>query len=135
VDKRSIIMDHYTNPINKRDNDDPKYIKANTRNESCIDNLDIYVLIENNIIKDITFNGEACAISISSASIMIKNLIGKSVVEAKEYIKNFEAMLDADTYNNEILNEAIVYSDTKNTSRSTCARLPYDGIRKILDNF
>lgn len=134
MDKRSIIMDHYTNPINRKDNNDPRYIKANTRNVSCIDNLDIYVLINNNVIEDITFNGEACAISISSTSIMIKNLIGKSVEEAKEYIKNFDAMLDADTYDENLLNEAIVYSDTKDTSRSTCARLPYDGIKKILDN-
>ena len=63
-------MDHYSNPRNKKRMEDSNYLKQNTKNTSCIDNLDIYCLIDQDIIKDITFDGEACAISISSASIM-----------------------------------------------------------------
>ncbi len=37
---------------------DDSYFKINTNNESCIDNLDIYLKIEDNIIKDISFEGE-----------------------------------------------------------------------------
>ena len=40
-------------------------------------------------IKDIRFDGEACAISTASTSIMIKNLIGKNIKDAKDYINNF----------------------------------------------
>ncbi len=133
MDKREIIMKHYNNPINKKVSDDT-YKKVNTRNESCIDNIDLYVKIEDGIIKDITFEGEACAISISSTSLMIENLIDKSVEEAKEYISNFDSMLDGCEFNKEILKDAIVYEDTKDTSRSTCAKLPYDGIKKIIED-
>ena len=133
MDKREIILDHYSNPRNKKDINDSKYIKENTRNTSCIDNLDIYVKIKNNVIEDIAFNGEACAISISSASIMCCNLIGKSLDEAKKYVNNFESMLNNEIYDASLLKEAVVYEDTKNTSRKTCAWLPYDAIKKILE--
>ena len=80
--KREIILDNYSNPFNKVAEEVPGYIKENSRNESCIYNIDLYIDIKDNIIKDIKFSGEACAISTASTSIMIKNLIGKSIEEA-----------------------------------------------------
>lgn len=134
--KREIIMDHYSNPKNRVRTEDPDYIKFNTNNSSCIDNLDIYLKIKDGIIEDIVFDGEACAISISSTSIMITNLIGKSIDEAMEYITSFEAMLNEEEYNKEILNEAIVYEDIyKQSNRKTCAFLPYKGIKKALEDY
>lgn len=134
--KREIIMEHYQNPINRKIINDESYIKVNTANESCIDNIDMYILIKDNIIKDICFDGEACAISISSTSIMIKNLIGKSVSEAKDYINNFINMVNEKNYDKDMLNEAFVYEDIyKQSSRKTCATLPYRGILKVLENY
>ena len=135
MEKREVIMDHYNNPRNRRRINDGKYVVENTRNSSCIDNLDIYVNIQNDKIEDIAFEGEACAISVSSASIMTSNLKGKSVLEAINYIENMEAMLNNQDYNANILGEAIVYEDTKNTSRKTCAWLPYEAVKKILENY
>ena len=128
-------MDHYSNPRNRRRINDGKYVVENTRNSSCIDNLDIYVNIQNDKIEDIAFEGEACAISVSSASIMTSNLKGKTVEEAILYIANMEAMLNDKDYNSSILKEAVVYEDTKNTSRKTCAWLPYEAVKKILENY
>ena len=135
MEKREIIMDHYSNPRNRKRINDGKYIVENTRNSSCIDNLDIYVNIKNDKIEDITFDGDACAISISSASIMTCNLKGKTIKEAIEYINNMEAMLSDKEYNADILKEAVVYEDTKNTSRKTCSWLPYEAVKKILNNY
>ena len=64
---------------------------------------------------------------------MTKNLNKKSVREGLEYIKNFENMLNEKEYEQNILKEAIVYENTKNTSRKTCAWLPYDAAKKILE--
>lgn len=131
--RREIIMEHYKDPMNKHHTEDPSYQMVNTNNASCIDNLNIYVKIENKIIKDICFEGEACAISTSSTSIMIKNLIGKSVSEAKEYIKNFKNMLNEEPYEEEILQEALAYNEIyKQGNRKHCAYLPYEGMEKIL---
>ena len=86
--KRSIILDNYQNPNNKHTSDN-SHIKINTRNVSCIDNLDIYLKIKNNIIEDISFEGEACVISISSTNILINLLIGKTRDEGIYLIDNY----------------------------------------------
>ena len=78
--KRSIILDNYQNP-NMKHTSNEDYVKINTRNVSCIDNLDIYLKIEDNIIRDISFEGEACVISISSTNILANMLVGKSKEE------------------------------------------------------
>ena len=134
--RREIIMEHYQNPRNKKTMKDDTYEKVNTNNASCIDNLDLFIKIEDQKIKDITFDGEACAISTSSCSIMITNLIGKTIEEAKIYVENFENMINEIPYNEEILKEALAYNEVyKQNNRKNCALLPYKGIKKILDQF
>jgi nitrogen fixation NifU-like protein len=131
--KREIILEHFQNPLNKEDVNDSNYIKINNKNPNCIDNITIYILFENDYIKDIKFNGEACAISTSSTSIMIKNLIGKSLKDAKEYINSFNNMCNEEEYNKDILNEGLVYEDIyKQQNRKSCALLPYRGLLEAI---
>lgn len=133
--KREIILEHYQNPKNKGLIEDDSYIKVNMNNESCIDEVNLMVKIENNTIKDIKFDGEACAMCISSSSIMTDTLIGKSIDVTKEILQNFLNMIDEKEYNPDILEEAIVYSDThKQPNRKKCVLLPWWGIEKILKN-
>lgn len=132
--RREIILENYQNPMNKEKVENENYIKVNTNNESCIDNLDLYLLIEDNIIKDIKFDGEACAISTSSTSIMIHNLIGKNVEEAIKYMNEFENMVNEKEYDKDYLQEAIVYDEIyKQANRKHCAILPYLGLKKALE--
>jgi nitrogen fixation NifU-like protein len=131
--KREIILDHYQNPRGKTHEHDKNSIKINSNNESCIDNIDVYVTFDGDKIKNITFDGEACAISTSSTSIMISNLIGLTIDEAKEYVKNFENMIEEREYNPDILNEGLAYDTIcKQKSRKTCATLPYVAIKKAI---
>ena len=133
--KRSIILDNYQNPYNKDVNGVDGYIKINTNNDSCIDNLDIYVKLSDGIIEDIKFDGEACVICISSTSIMIKNLIGKTIDEAKNIIDNYLKMIEEREYDEDLLGELNVYNDLyKQPSRKKCATLSTFGIEKIIDN-
>lgn len=134
--KREIILDNYSNPFNKSTEGVEGYLKVNSNNESCIDNIDLYIKIENDVITDLKFDGEACAISTASTSIMIKNMIGKSLDEVLEYIKNFEAMLNEEPYEETDFNEAIVFDETyKQGNRKTCVTLPYVGIRKAIEQY
>lgn len=129
--KRSIILENYQNSYNrKRHDNDDNYQKINSRNVSCIDNIDLYVKInDNNTIEDITFDGEACVISISSTSIMTNLLKGKTIDEAINIIKNFDNMIEEKEYDEEVLEEAIVYDDVaKQPSRKKCATLSWHGL-------
>ena len=131
--KRSIILDNYQNPNNKHTSDN-SYIKINTRNVSCIDNLDIYLKIKNNIIEDISFEGEACVISISSTNILINLLIGKTRDEGIYLIDNYLKMINEEEYDKDILKELEVFDDTsKQPSRIKCATLSANGIKNYLE--
>lgn len=131
--KRSIILDNYQNPNNKRVSG-TDYIKINTRNVSCIDNLDIYLKIENDIIKDVSFEGEACVISISSTNILSNLLIGKTKEEGIYLIDNYLKMINEEEYDKEVLKELLVFDDTsRQPSRIKCATLSANGIKKFLE--
>lgn len=134
--KREIILENFEHPFNKDGNDDLNYEKSNSNNESCIDNIDLYVDIKDNIIRDIRFNGEACAISTASTSIMLKNIINKSVSDAIKYIENFMNMVNELDYNEDELNEGIAFTEIyKQQNRKTCVTLPYVGILKVLKKY
>lgn len=131
--KRGIILDHYQNPRNKGLVEDESYYYADMNNESCIDEVQVQMKIEDNMIKDIHFDGEACAICTSSSSIMVETLIGKTVTEAIEILKNYANMIDEKEYDEDILEQAIVYDDIyKQPNRKKCALLPWWGAEKIL---
>ena len=133
--RREIILDNYKYPFNKDGNDSFGYQKINANNVSCVDDIDLYVDIKDNIIKDIRFNGEACAISTASTSIMLKNIIGKSITDAKTYIDNFLNMVNELEYDEELLGEGIAFDEIyKQQNRKNCVTLPYVGIKKIIDN-
>lgn len=132
--RRSIILDNYNNPNNRQRHDNDDYIKTNSRNVSCIDNIDVYVKIEDNTIKDITYEGEACAISISSSSIISNLLKNKTLEQAKEIINNYYNMIEEKEYNKELLEEANVFDEIyKQPSRKMCATLIVRGIEDIIN--
>lgn len=132
--KREIILDNYQNPMNKGLKEDDSYIFENTNNESCIDNIDMMMKVENNIIKDILFDGEACAICTSATSIIIKSLIGKTLEEAESIIVNYQNMINEQEYDKELLGELNVYDDIyMQPNRKKCALLPSNAVEKILE--
>lgn len=131
--KRSIILEHYQNPKNRGLIDDDTYIKINMNNESCIDEINLMVKVETNVITDIRFDGEACAISTSSTSIMIDTLLGKTVDEAKNIIINYYNMIEEKDYDSEVLEQAVVYDDIyRQPNRKKCALISWWGMEKAL---
>ena len=131
--KREIILDNYNNPNNRGLIEDDSYLKVNTNSESCIDNLDFMMKIENNTIVDVRYDGEACAISTSASSIMSRALIGKSVDEAKKILINYKNMIEDKEYDEQLLGELNVYDNiNKQPNRIKCALLPEEAINKML---
>ncbi|MBR3898106.1 MAG: SUF system NifU family Fe-S cluster assembly protein [Bacilli bacterium] len=132
--KRSIILEHYQHPHHRGLVDDKSYIKANMNNESCIDELNVMVKEEDGILKDIRFDGEACALCISSASIMTDTLIGKKIEDVEKILTNFLNMATEKPYDEKLLEEAIVYNDvSKSPNREKCVLLSWWAIEKILN--
>ena len=132
--KREIIIDNYQDPMNRGLVDDNTYIKINTNSESCIDNLDFMIKVVDNKIIDIRFDGEACAISTSATSIMIRNLIGKSIDDVKKVLVNYKNMINEEDYDASILGELNVYDEVcKQPNRKGCALIPSRAIDELLE--
>ena len=90
---QEIILDHGKNPRNlgKAENFNKD---AKGHNPLCGDKVHIFLkLDENKKIKDISFEGSGCAISMASASILTDLIRGKEVSETKEIIKDFLDMI------------------------------------------
>jgi len=134
--RRDIILTHYENPYHKGlvEDIEHEYVKNNTNSVSCIDNVDIMYKIKDGVIQDIYFDGEACAISTSATSIMIHMLIGKTLEEARVYLKNYEAMINEEPYDKELLGELNAYDEIYlQPNRKKCALLPFESLKRVLN--
>lgn len=133
--KREIIMDHYENPRNKGLVDDPRYLKINMNSESCIDDIDIQILVENNIIKDFRFDGVGCTISTASTSILSELVINENVETAYKIIKEYDNMIKELPYDEMLLQEAVVFKDvSKQANRIKCAMIGFNGLLELLNS-
>ncbi len=131
---RQIIMDHYEHPRNKRTPADSRYEVMHMDSVSCVDNINIYLLIDGDIVADAAFDGVACAISTASTSIMTELLIGKTRADAEYIIKQYLAMIHEEPYDEEALQDAIVFMNThKQAARIKCATLGWNGAKEILE--
>lgn len=88
---RENILDHYKNPHNKGEIDNPD-IKFTENNPLCGDVITINLKINDHKVEDIKFSGVGCAISQAATSMLTDEVIGKSIEEVKN-IKR-EAIVD-----------------------------------------
>ena len=103
---QEIILDHGKNPRNLRRTENFNK-DAKGHNPLCGDKVHVYLkLNENKKVEDISFEGQGCAISMASASIMTDLVKGKEEFEVKEIVNDFLDMIkEKDQLNSNILNE------------------------------
>ena len=130
---RSIIMDHYSNPLNKHQPTSDKFTKVHMHSDNCIDDLDIFLFVENDKVVDACFDGVACTISTASTDIMCDLLKGKTVQEALYAIEQYSKMIHEESFDSEVLDEAVVFINTsKQAARIRCATIGWNAADMIL---
>ena len=130
---RQIIMDHYSNPQNKHQPPKEGYEKMHMHSDNCIDDLDIFLLVEDGKIADACFDGVACTISTSSTDIMCDLLKDKDIEEGKNIIDQFQRMIREEKFDEGVLEEAIVFINTsKQAARIRCATIGWVAAENIL---
>ena len=131
-----LIMEHSMNSYNKKKLENADFCKLG-HNPNCGDEITLEVKLNGDIIEDMAFSGHGCAISVSSASIMIDVLRGKTVKEAKEIIKTFIEMIKREiTDENELekLEDSIAFRNISNMpARVKCVLLAWHTIEDILN--
>ena len=103
---QEIILDHGKNPRNLRKTENFNK-DAKGHNPLCGDKVHIFLkLNENKKVEDISFEGQGCAISMASASIMTDLLKGKEEKEVKEIVNDFLEMIkEKDEINTNLLKD------------------------------
>ena len=130
---RSIIMDHASHPTNKRLPKGDNYQTVHMHSDNCIDDINVYLLVENDIVKDACFEGIACTISLSSTDILCDLVKGKTSKEVLFMIEQYEHMMHEEPFDDEVLDEAIVFVNTsKQAARIRCATIGWTAATKIL---
>jgi nitrogen fixation protein NifU and related proteins len=90
---QEVILDHNRRPRNFRALDAGR--KAEGYNPLCGDRLTVYLRVEDDVIKEATFQGSGCAISKASASLMTDVVKGKTVAEAEALFERFHRVVTA----------------------------------------
>src|SRR5262245_60391819 len=89
---QEVILDHNRSPRNFRAMAHANR-KAEGYNPLCGDQVTVFVLVEDGVIRDISFQGSGCAISKASASLMTAELKGKPESTAQALFENVHKML------------------------------------------
>lgn len=125
---QEVILDHNRSPRNYRVCNDCNH-HSEGFNPLCGDHIWIYINIENDIIKDISFQGSGCAISKSSASLMTSILKGKTKKEAEELFSKFHNVVTSRIGSEQDLSELgklAVFSGVRDyPARVKCASLAW----------
>ena len=138
---QEIILDHGKNPRNLRKTENFNK-DAKGHNPLCGDKVHVYLkLNENKKIEDISFEGQGCAISMASASIMTDLVRGKEELEVKEIVNDFLEMIkEKSQLKNNILKDdektkLMCLSGVKNyPMRVKCATLSWHTLTSAIYN-
>ena len=138
---QEIILDHGKNPRNLRRTENFNK-DAKGHNPLCGDKVHIYLkLNENKKVEDISFEGQGCAISMASASIMTDLVKGKEEHEVKEIVSDFLDMIkEKDELSNNILHKddktkLMCLSGVKQyPMRVKCATLSWHTLTSAINN-
>ena len=107
---------------------------AEGHNPLCGDRVTVYLLMENGVIKDVSFQGEGCAISKASASIMTELLKGKTTAEAKALFNQFHEMITSGKGDIEEMGKLAAFAGVNRfPARVKCAILPWHAIAATLE--
>jgi len=134
---QEVILDHNKSPRNFRKLENANHF-AEGYNPLCGDKIDIYLNVENNLVKDVSFQGSGCAISKASASLMSTIVKGKSVKEAEEIFEKFHDLITGKLNDENAIEElgklAVLAGVKEFPVRVKCASLAWHTMISALKN-
>jgi nitrogen fixation protein NifU and related proteins len=134
---QQVILDHNKKPRNFRRLEEANRT-AEGYNPLCGDQLVIYMQLEDEMVKDISFEGSGCAISKAAASMMTQSIKGKTRQEAETLFKEFHRMvtgqLDEEAEENNLGRLTIFSGVREFPARVKCASLSWHTMHAALNN-
>jgi nitrogen fixation NifU-like protein len=131
---QEVILDHSKRPRNFREMEGASG-KAEGFNPLCGDKATVYVRLEGDVVKDVSFKGAGCSISTASASMMTEALKGKTRAEAEALFERFHALITRGRSEGAAadLGKLAVFSGVGEFPvRVKCASLPWHTVKAAL---
>jgi nitrogen fixation NifU-like protein len=129
---QEMIVDHSRRPRNFRRLEDATH-QAEGFNPLCGDKVKVYVVLKDDVIRDIAFEGDGCAISKASASLMTESIKGKSRAEAEQLFGRFHDLATG-TGEGDGLGKLAVFSGLRGfPTRVKCATLVWHTLHAALE--
>ena len=133
---QQVILDHNRQPRNYHDLQGSNR-RAEGYNPLCGDKLTLYLNVENDVVRDISFVGSGCAISKASASMMTEALKGKKVAEVEKLFAAFRGLVTGEQNGlagGADLGKLVVFSGVREFPvRVKCATLAWHTLRAALE--
>ena len=92
---QEVIFEHYKKPRNYHALAGANHV-AHGHNRLCGDKITVYLQVDGDVIRDLSFEGTGCAISTASASMMTEALKGKKLGEVEHLFEQFHQMVTGD---------------------------------------
>jgi nitrogen fixation NifU-like protein len=132
---QEVILDHNKRPRNFRVMEDADH-RADGHNPLCGDRVTVFVRLAGDRIEDVSFQGNGCAISKASASLMTDSVKGQSLGQVDALFQDFQSMVTAppDTaIETDGLGKLVVFAGVREfPSRVKCASLAWHALRAAL---
>ena len=123
---QAVILDHYRSPLHKGLSSQ-KDIQVHHNNPSCGDEVTLNLTMQNGVVKEITWDGVGCSISMASASVMSDLLTGKEYLQALKILDAFVELMQSKGQSKgdeEILEDGVAFAGvSKFPARIKCALL------------
>ncbi len=133
---QEVIFDHNKSPRNFGKLDDADH-SADGHNPLCGDQLTVYLDMDGDTIVDVRFEGQGCAISTASASIMTTLLKGRNIKDVDSYFSSFHSMVTGNGELDDSLDDfdklKVLGGVSEYPSRVKCATLAWHTVKAALD--
>ena len=134
---QEMILDHHKMPRNYHSLPEANRT-AQGYNPLCGDKIAVYIVVDGNVIKDISFVGSGCAISTASSSLMTEAIKGKTLEEAKELFGRFRDLVMGEpgtTPDKDSLGKLAIFAGVREFPvRVKCATLAWHTLQAALNN-
>ncbi|MFA6037866.1 MAG: SUF system NifU family Fe-S cluster assembly protein [Legionellales bacterium] len=131
---QEVIIEHGSNPRHFCALENPT-CTGHGYNPLCGDQITLDLKINNDVISEMGFQGQGCAISMASASLMCESLTGQTIADAQKAFEIFHTLLTTDVELDENLGKLAVLSGVREfPARVKCATLAWHTLQDALEN-
>lgn len=132
--KRELIMKHYSQPENKKEELNPNFIQHYKHSSSCVDEITLALEIKEEKVLNTEFIGKGCAVFLASTDLFLNQIKNKNLLEVKDIIKNYQGLINRENTDEEKIGPLVIFHNVKvHLNRLECAKLISEAVSELIN--